>query len=120
MVGIRENLVEIAHADQCLVRQTRRKSPVVDQGIVLHVNGRYLVVVRKMRPYRRRLCALAYEPAKRKSIVLIEVVVQLDQPVVAIPSSRLGVKVFVCCCRTIGGGSGPDGAQQGRGNRVLR
>ncbi len=101
VIRIGKNLVEVAHADQCLVGQARREGGVVDQRVVLHVNGRDLGVVREMRTNRRRLRALAYEPAKGESIVLVEIVIQLNQAIMAISALRIGVEIVVCCCRSI-------------------
>ena len=118
VVGIREHLVEVTHADQRLVRQTRREGPVVDQGIVLYVDG-LPVVVGKVGPNGRRLCSLAYEPAKREPVVFVEVVIELDQPVVAESVFGVGVEIVVGA-GTRQPAAGPDGSKRGGRDGVLR
>src|SRR5579864_1797492 len=82
-VGIRENLVKVAHTEENLIGNGWAQNGVVNERVVLHVDRTHLIVVRYMRSYRRHLNSLAHEPAEREPIPAIEAVVQLDQTVVA-------------------------------------
>src|SRR6516225_9887840 len=82
-VAVGENLVEITDTEQDLVGDRGRNDAVVDQRVVLHVHGAYLVIVGDMRTDGCDLHALPHIPLERQPVAVVEAVVDLGQTIMA-------------------------------------
>ena len=88
-VVVVEDLVEVVDADEDLVGDGGRDEAVVDDGDVLHVDGRDLVVGEELGADGRDLVALADEPVGAEVVLVGEVVVDLGEAVPAV--AELGI-----------------------------
>jgi len=84
-----EDLVEVVDACEQLVGDGGGDTAVVDDGDVLDVDGRDLVVGEKLRTYGRDLAALSDEPVGADAVFTGEGVVDLGETVPAV--AELGI-----------------------------
>src|SRR5271155_1530000 len=77
-VRIAEDLVEIADSCGQLVGHRWGNDAVVDERVILNVDGCVLKVWRKVRGCWRGLCALADEPLGRQVVLVGDLPIELD------------------------------------------
>src|SRR5204863_9979103 len=125
-------LIEVVHTEEHLIRDSRCNYGVQDQVVVLHMDGSDLEIILQIRASgsqrgaaaeRRCLASLPREPASREAMFVTEIVIQLDDGVVAIAGGRNGAKeIRGCCGQAANQVPGPESplADQFRRKRTLR
>jgi hypothetical protein len=121
VVGVVEDLIEIANTGEQLVGQLIGKHRTQHGGVVLHMQRSHFKVItqvgtrRSQRQTRaRRLClaALSAKPMDRQTLFVGEVNVYLRHTVIAIACTRYRSEVVVRGGRKVCDGTGPQGRKQ--------
>ena len=123
-VRVVERLQEVVHAERHLVDQGWRKDGILHDRDVVHVAGRDLEEVADVRADVGGLRAGSAEVARGDGVLLVEVMVDLDDSVVAVVVVAPVGEIVILDGRAGAGGRRPDGLQVDgdriHGNAILR
>ncbi len=93
VIGIGEDLVKVADAEEGLVGELGREDVVVDDRVVFYVDGGDLEVGAELAAGGGGLVAVAEVAADAELVGLVDVVVEVDDGVEAVPVFGAGVEV---------------------------